>query len=184
MNATYGEAGVRRATHQDADAIGTVQAAIWHDAYAADLPADALAACTPQAFADAWRASLIAPPSPAYVLLVAHAGDAIVGLAALGPSDDPDLAETGAAELLVLGVDPGHRRQGHGSRLLAAAVDLCRERGVPLLAAWVLAGHEGTRAFLQGAGFGPDRARRHRVVDPDGGTVLEARLVTQPDPRP
>ena len=90
-----------------------------------------------------------------------------VGLAALGPSDDPDLAESGAVELLVLGVDPDHRRVGHGSRLLAAAAQFGAERGGALLTTWVLVNHEATRAFLQGAGFGPDRARRERVVSPE-----------------
>lgn len=177
MSATHSDVGVRRAATADAEAVGAIQAAVWRQAYRDDLPPEALAASTPSAFAAAWRRSLDPPPGPAHGLLIAHEAEAVVGLAALGPSDDPDLAESGAVELLVLGVDPDHRRVGHGSRLLAAAAQFGAERGGALLTTWVLVNHEATRAFLQGAGFGPDRARRERVVSPEGATVLEIRLV-------
>ena len=52
-----------------------------------------------------WRDSLQAPPSPRHRLLVACAGDQVVGLAAFGPSDDRDAdPETADLETLV-----GHR---------------------------------------------------------------------------
>lgn len=167
------DAGVRRAGVADASAVGRVQALVWAQAFADDLPPQALELCTPEGFAAAWRAGLSDPPSPDHVLLLAHEGDHVVGLAALGPSPDPD--SPGASEILVLGVEPEARRRGHGSRLLAAVADLTRDGE---LLVWVVARHDGTRAFLQGAGFAPDGARRERVVDPDGGTVMEARLVT------
>lgn len=173
---SHSDIGVRRATPADAEAIGDVQAAVWRAAYADVVPAEALAVSTPTAFADAWRSSL-GRATPDHALLVAHEGAAVVGLAALGPSDDPDLDDATTIDLLVLGVAPARRRAGHGSRLLAAVADLARQRGARRLTAWVLIAHEETRAFLQGAGFGPDGARRRRIVDPDGGTVLEVRLV-------
>ncbi|QQS00301.1 MAG: GNAT family N-acetyltransferase [Austwickia sp.] len=182
MSRTHPDVGVRRAGPADADAVGAVQARLWRDAYAGDLPAEALEMCTAQAFADAWRVALSDYSGPDHVLLAAHEGSEIVGFAAISPSDDPDLAERGAVEITVAGVDPDRRGAGHGSRLLAAAADVARERGATGITVWVLAGHERTRAFLQGAGFGPDRARRTRVVDDAGATVLEARLATSLDP--
>ena len=83
------------------------------------------------------------------------------------------------------GVHPEARHQGHGSRLLNAAVDTLRAgdaaEELATVATWVPAGAEGTRAFLQVAGFAPDGAWRERVVDDEGGTVREVRLVATLD---
>ncbi len=87
-----------------------------------------LATFEPRAFANAWRATLEGDQSGDGVLLVACAGEQVVGFAAVGASDDAD-ADAGTAELLVLGVHPDARRQGHGSRLLHAVVDTARGRG-------------------------------------------------------
>ncbi|MCA0436662.1 MAG: GNAT family N-acetyltransferase [Actinobacteria bacterium] len=184
MSRIHSDVGVRQAGAGDAETVGRIQAELWRDAYADDLPPQALAVSTAEAFAAAWRASLTPPTQPDHALLLAHAGGDVVGLVALGPSEDPDLAGAGAVELLVGGVAVHRRGAGHGSRLLAAATDLARDRGAGLLTAWVLVSHERTRTFLQGAGFGPDRARRERIVDPDGRTVLEARFAASiaPDP--
>ena len=70
-----------------------------------------------------------------------------------------------------------HRRQGHGSRLLNAAVDLLRDAGAEHVAAWCLVQHEDVRAFLTGSGLSPDGAYRDRVISPDGETAREVRLV-------
>ncbi|MBW3086491.1 Mycothiol acetyltransferase [Austwickia sp. TVS 96-490-7B] len=169
--------GVRGALPADADDVGRLQAALWADAFAADLPEAVLAQCTPAAFSAAWRTSLSDPPSPGHVLWLAHEGSTVVGLSAVGPSDDPDLHN--AAEILVMGVDVDHRERGHGSRLLAASVEQARTLSAALLVAWVPFSQETVRAFLQGAGFAPDGARRTRVVDPQGRTLGEARMVAQ-----
>jgi GNAT superfamily N-acetyltransferase len=100
----------------------------------------------------------------------------VVGFAALGTSQDPDTGQA-TGELTAIGVHPQARRQGHGSRLLNAVVDILREAGADGLATWVLVPHEETRAFLVGAGLVPDGAYRDRVVSPDGGTAREVRLV-------
>ena len=129
----------------------------------------------PRAFANAWRATLEGDQSGDGVLLVACAGEQVVGFAAVGASGDGD-ADAGTAELLVLGVHPEARRQGHGSRLLHAVVDTTRGRGRSELAAWVLAGDDATRGFLTAAGMVADGAHRERVVSQDGGTTGEIRL--------
>ena len=94
---------------------------------------------------------------------MACAGEQVVGFAAVGASDDAD-ADAGRAELLVLGVHPEARRQGHGSRLLHAVVDTARGRGRSALAAWVLRATTPTRGFLTAAGMVADGAHRERVV--------------------
>ena len=71
---------------------------------------------------------------------------------------------------------PDARRQGHGSRLLNASVDVLREAGADSVSLWVLADDEAVRAFLAASGFAPDGAFRDRVVSPDGDTLREVRL--------
>jgi ribosomal protein S18 acetylase RimI-like enzyme len=170
------DASVRLARESDAPAVGLVQAVVWREAYAGVLPADVLGELEPAAFAAAWRRSLAAPPEGVYRLLVACAGEQVVGFASTGPSQDPDASPL-TGEVSALGVHPGARRAGHGSRLLNAAVDTLRAAGAEEVSAWVLAGDEETRAFLSRGGLRPDGAFRDRVVSADGDTAREVRLV-------
>lgn len=62
-------------------------------------------------------------------------------------------------------VTPPQRRSGSRAQLGAGG-----------LSAWVLVEEEGTRGFVQGAGFDPDGAFRDRVVSADGDTLREVRL--------
>ena len=68
-----------------------------------------------------WADALAATP-----VLAAFEGDAVVGLVLLAPCDDPDLEGENCAEIVELAVHPDATRRGHGSRLLAAAVDRAR----------------------------------------------------------
>lgn len=172
----HADASVRTARVNDAPAVGTVQAAVFRAAYAGRLPDDVLTAFEPEAFARAWRDSLAAPPAGVHRLLVACAGEQVVGVAAVGPSQDPD-AGPARGEVTLLGVHPGARRQGHGSRLLNAAVDVLREAGAEDVATWLPADDAAGRAFLLAAGLSPDGAHRDRVVSADGATLREVRLV-------
>ncbi|HET7397918.1 MAG TPA: GNAT family N-acetyltransferase [Intrasporangium sp.] len=174
------DASVRLARPADVPAVALVQSVVLREAYAAVLAPEAVAQLEPGALAAVWRRSLAEPPTPDHVLLVACAGEQVVGFAAVGPSSDPDAtAET--AELLVLGVHPAARRQGHGSRLLNAAVDTVRGRGRTELDAWLLASDDAGRAFLLAAGLQPDGAHRARVVSPDGRAEREVRLSARVD---
>ncbi len=169
------DASVRAARPNDAPAVGMVQAVVFREAYAGRLPDDVVAMFEPEPFARAWRDSLASPPEGVHRLIVACAGDQVVGAAAIGPSQDPDTGPA-AGEVTLLVVHPDARRQGHGSRLLNAGADLLREAGAASLAAWLLADDEAGRAFLVSSGFGPDGAFRDRVVSPDGDTLREVRL--------
>lgn len=172
------DASVRLARVSDAPAVGQVQAAVWTQAYAAVLAPEIVATFEPHAFARAWRTSLEVPPSAAHRLLVACAGEQVVGFAALGPSGDPDATEGGDGELLVLAVHPDARRHGHGSRLLNAVVDTARGCGLASLRAWLPQDDAVTRGFLVAAGFAGDGAFRDRVVGTAESDVLrEVRLV-------
>lgn len=163
------DASVRLATPADASAIGSVQAHLWRDLYVDVLPEEVLAGFEAQAFADVWVSSLTSPPSGAHRALVACSGLEVVGFAAVGPSVDPDATDVDA-EVLVLGVESGSRRQGHGSRLVNAAADTARGSGFGRLRAWVpqaASGPSELAVFLSSAGFEADGALRDRVVGPD-----------------
>lgn len=170
------DASVRSARPNDAPAVGIVQAMVFRQAYADKLPDEVLAEFRPEGFSAAWRESLLAPPAGIHRLLVACASAQVVGMAAIGPSQDPD-ADAAWGELTVLAVHPQARRSGHGSRLLNAVVDVLRGAGADAVAAWVTFDDEATRTFLETSGFGPDGAFRDRVVSPDGDTLREVRLV-------
>jgi GNAT superfamily N-acetyltransferase len=100
----------------------------------------------------------------------------VVGFAASGPADDTALApdedhttldkafEATAAITDVL-VEPRWGRRGHGSRLLAASVDLWRTDGFTTALAWTFADDRVTRRFLETAGWAPDGASRSLDVD-------------------
>lgn len=170
------DASVRAARPSDAPAVGQVQAQVFIDTYADRLPPEVSAAFDPNAFAKGWREALSAPPADGiHRLFVALAGAQVVGLAAFGPSQDPDTGQA-TGEITLLAVHPLGRRQGHGSRLLNACVDQLRELGAEEVSAWLPADADDTRAFLMGAGLGPDGAFRDRVVSPDGATLREVRV--------
>lgn len=170
------DASVRTAKPTDAPAVGVVQAAVWTQAYAGRLPDEVVALFEAPAFAKAWRQSLENPPEGVHRLLVARAGEQVVGFASIGPSQDPDSGQA-CGEVTAMGVHPGARRMGHGSRLLNACVDTMRGAGAEDMAIWVLADDEATRAFLVASGLGPDGAYRDRVVSPEGETLREVRLM-------
>lgn len=147
---------VRPALPSDAEAVARVQLTTWRAAYADVLPAEALEV-DPAAVAAAWEASVASPPTPRHRLLVALDGSELVGLAASEPTDD-------GAELTELLVEPRWGRRGHGSRLLAATVDLWRQDGVTRATTWVLEDDAVLSAFLASAGWGPETVGRTGTV--------------------
>jgi GNAT superfamily N-acetyltransferase len=126
----------------------------------------------------AWERATLLPPSPRHRLLVALDGDDVVGAVATVPAPDPDLDAASDSELVLLAVDPGRRRRGHGSRMLAAAVDLMRSSGDTLAVVWVPARDDATRQFLESTGWAPDGAHRTTSVDDDTAPVRWLRLAT------
>lgn len=172
--------GVRLARTSDVDDVAAINARAWRARYAEQVPADVLEALDPADLAMVWARSILNPPLPQQRLLVAVDDDTVVGYAALGPSQDPD-AEARTVEISALEVDPDHERVGHGSRLLAAAVDHARADGATTVSTWCALVDEPRRAFWQAAGFGPDTAYRDVEVglDEQDQPVLlrEVRLV-------
>ena len=172
--------GVRLARTSDVDGIAEVNVRSWRQRFAGTLPDDALERLDPRDLAMVWAGAILNPPTPGHRLLVAVEDPDVVGYVAIGPSQDPD-ATPATGELLALEVDPDRQREGHGSRLLAAAVDHARAGGLDTLQVWCALDDEPRRAFLQSAGWAPDSAYRDVAVGWDEATgellVREVRLV-------
>ena len=174
------DVSVRIAWADDARALAELQLRTWRADYADLLPADALPG--PEAVdsaAAAWHASLSRPRDARNRVLVALERNRVVGFAITSPASDPDCDPVADAEIVELAVGPDERAQGHGSRLLQAAVDTLVADRFTRAVLWVMASDDQRRAFLGSAGWAPDAA--HRELDLDGSgstTVKQVRLHT------
>jgi GNAT superfamily N-acetyltransferase len=178
---------VRLARLDDAGEIASIQLTTWRVAYKRLLPQRVLDQLDEEWITRQWRDAIASPPTPRHRVLVAveqaveqigspAAGTAsayVVGFAASGPADEaalaPDedhtsLGDTVAAVTDLL-IEPRWGRRGHGSRLLAASVDLWRTDGFATAVAWTFVDDRVTGGFLQGAGWAPDGASRALDVD-------------------
>ena len=177
MSSPTADVSVRVAWADDAPAIGALQARAWRTTYADLLPSGAFpdeATAT-----EAWRASLTKPADARNRALVALERNRVVGFAVVGPAADPDCDPVADAELHELTVEEGERGKGHGSRLLAAAVDTMAADRFLRAVFWAIVTDDEVRAFLTSAGWAPDTA--HRELDLDGTgrtTVKQVRLHT------
>jgi ribosomal protein S18 acetylase RimI-like enzyme len=168
---------VRVAWAQDATGIAAVQLRAWQQRYDALLP-DLLAerGLDPEAHAAAWQASLTRPPEARHRALVALERVRVVGFVLTGPATDPDADPAADGELRELTVDPAETRQGHGSRLLQAAVDTLAADSFTRVLCWVDSTDDAARAFLTSAGWAPDGASRELEDESGTGTVKQVRL--------
>ncbi|MEV5818428.1 GNAT family N-acetyltransferase [Micromonospora harpali] len=176
---------VRPARPEDAGEIARIQLATWRVAYRRILPRHVLDNLDEEYLARRWSAAVQEPPSGAHRVLVAveqAEQSYLVGFAASGPPDAESLAPNEPAEALGSGVvavtdllvEPRWGRRGHGSRLLAASVDLWRSDGFDRAVAWAFDADAATRKFLTGAGWEPDGAAR--ALDVDDMLVNQLRL--------
>jgi GNAT superfamily N-acetyltransferase len=176
---------VRPARPDEADEIARIQLSTWRTAYRRLLPRHVLDGLDPAWLSQRWRQAIDAPPSPHHRVLVAieqAQSSYLVGFAASGPADeaalapdeDPAALSGDIAAITELLVEPRWGRRGHGSRLLAAAVDLWRADGFTTALAWAYERDAATVRFLTSAGWAPDGA--HRALDVDDLLVRQRRL--------
>jgi GNAT superfamily N-acetyltransferase len=162
------DVSVRPAVPGDVAEIGRIQVDTWRTAYQGVLPAAVLATLTVDAATQAWGAA-VAAAAPKHHVLVAMEQDWRVGFAALSPGE-----EDGTVEIGPVLVEPRWGRRGHGSRLLAAAVDHARADGMTRAIAWVPEADTATQQFLTSAGWEPDGTARG--LDTGAGELREIRL--------
>lgn len=163
------DVSVRPAGLADAPEIARIQRDTWQQAYATWLPPLVLEQVTAEVAEQTWAAAVSAPPSGRHHVLVAVEQGWRVGFAAFGPGE-----ETGTGQVEALLVEPRWGRRGHGSRLLAATVDLMRADGVRTATVWVPDQDAASLAFFASAGW--ERDGYARTLESDGGSMTEIRL--------
>jgi GNAT superfamily N-acetyltransferase len=159
------DALIRPVTADDAPALGAVHMACWREAYVHHLSADFLARATPESSATRW-ASTLASLTPDHRLLVAEAGNELLGFAMSGPArgDEPPRDR----ELFAIYV----RAVAHGTGIAQALLDGVLGREPAFL--WVLDRNPRATAFYARNGFIDDGAT---MVLADFEGNLERRMV-------
>jgi GNAT superfamily N-acetyltransferase len=174
---------VRPARAGDADSLVRVQVASWRCLFGGIVPSDLLASLTGEqaqgVWLDRWREAITNPPTSRHRVLVAVSDTPareVVGFVSAGPATDADRWPGTDGELYELRVAPERTGQGHGSRLLHAAVDTLVEDGFHTASIWALASDSLLRGFLESAGWAPDGAQGELEV---GTSVPVVRLHTR-----
>jgi GNAT superfamily N-acetyltransferase len=173
---------VRPARAGDADDLARVQVASWRSCLAGIVPPPLLGELTSEeasaVWRDRWRQAIASPPTSMHRVLAAVT-DAVprelVGFVSAGPATDADRWPATDAEIYEFRVSPERTGQGHGGRLLHAAVDTLVPDGFHTLSIWVLEADSALRGFLESAGWAADGARGELDV---GTSVPVVRLHT------
>jgi len=126
---------VHPAAGEDVPDIARIQLDTWRQAYSGWLPAPVLDQITPADAERTWRQAVSAPPTPRHHVLVAREQAWRVGFAAFGPAPEDGSGPVGVVDALL--VEPRWGRRGHGSRLLAATVEVMRRDGLRTAQVWV-----------------------------------------------
>jgi GNAT superfamily N-acetyltransferase len=171
------DVSVRPARPDDVAEIARIQVETWRICYLAILPAAVIESLSIEIALAAWQQAVTAPPSPRHHVLVAQEQEPVVGFVAFGPADDLEPEDPDPETTVHVGpllVEPRWGRRGHGSRLLAAAVDLARLDGMTRATAWIPEGDVVSRDFFESAGWAPDGLAR--ALDTGAGELREIRL--------
>lgn len=131
---------IRAAEVSDAGAIAAVHVASWQVAYRDLLPEGVLDGLSVAGREQMWSA-ILGEPSPRSAVYVAAGRGAVLGFASIGVSRDGD-ADRDVGELSALYLQPGHWRQGIGSRLHVAVVAGLCDLGFRTATLWVLEGND------------------------------------------
>ncbi len=171
------DVSARLAWPDDSGSIARVQLAAWRDMYADLLPSEVLESLDVEEFADRWSTSLTKPQDARMRVLVALDRADVRGFALIHPSYDPDADQVTDGEVGEFVVDPDHRREGHGSRLLQAAMDTLAADRFTRVRWWIASTDDVLREFVTSSGWEADGAHRE-LQDDAGHTVKQVRLHT------
>lgn len=176
LHSSTSDVSVRPAVPGDERAIAAVQLAAWRATHLDALGAEVLDQVDEVRLVAQWASAITSPPGRGYRVLVAMHGPRLVGFASVVPVTAPPASgdDTPGGEILALEVEPTERRLGHGSRLLAAVVDLLRDEDrATSVQIWVLEGDAAREQFLGSAGMGDVGATRTLGADDDPREITE-----------
>lgn len=180
MTSPTADVSVRVGWADDAPALAALQVRAWRTAYADLLPADVLDSLTADALEEQWRLALTRPSDARQRVLIALERATVTGFALTAPASDPDADTVADGEMLDLTVDPERLGEGHGSRLMQAAVDTLRADHFTRATTWLASDHDALRGFLTSAGWSADGAHRTLDLTGDGTTLVkQVRLHTR-----
>ncbi len=171
------DVSARLAWPDDARSIARVQVAAWRDMYADILAPEVLESLDVDDFTERWTVSLTKPQDARIRVLVALDRADVRGFALVHPSFDPDADQVTDGEVGELVVDPEHRGEGHGSRLLQAAMDTLAADHFTRVRWWIASTDDALRDFVTSSGWEADGAHRE-LQDEAGNTVKQVRLHT------
>ncbi len=174
MNA---DVSARLAWPDDASAMARVQLAAWRTNYADLIPAEQLDALDPGQLAERWAATISTPKEARMRALVALERADLRGFTLVHPSYDPDSDQVADGEIGEFIIDPEHQREGHGSRLLQAAIDTLTADKFTRAVWWIGSTDDVLRRFVSESGWEPDGAHRELAAE-NGSTVKQIRLHT------
>jgi ribosomal protein S18 acetylase RimI-like enzyme len=160
---------VRKATADDAGAIGRIRVDSWRATYAGIVPAHLLDGMEASAFAERLAPRLGALDHGIFVTTT-RAG-VIRGFAIAASCRDEDAAGEGEVQAIYLA--PEARGQGVGGPLLEAACAWLADQGLETVVLWVLIANAPAQRFYERLGFVPDGAAR--MLDFDGTPIEEIR---------
>jgi ribosomal protein S18 acetylase RimI-like enzyme len=165
---------VRRATVDDAEAIGGLHVRSWQRGYAGIIPADVLVALDPVVWAERRRRA-IEGGRPTLVAAEINTGT-VAGFADAGPArrgQDWNDMHPVEGEVYAIYVDPPYWGAGAGRALMDATVAALGAVGRRPVRLWVLDANDRARRFYERYGFVLDGERSsYPVARPDGTTVL------------
>jgi ribosomal protein S18 acetylase RimI-like enzyme len=159
---------VRKATIDDAEAIGRVHYAAHVETYTGKFPEGVIESFPPEQRARSWERILSESPGEVWVAEVGGDGSPleVVGFAsAVAARDDDPPRELELAAIYLLAA---HHASGLGQMLLDAAIG---DRPASL---WVLDDNPRAREFYRRNGFAPDGAEK---LDERWGSIREIRMV-------
>ena len=172
------DVSARLAWPDDAASIARVQLTAWREMDADLLAPDVVEALDADEVAERWSTSLTHPPDARIRVLVALERADVRGFALVHPSYDPDADPVKDGEVGEFIIDPAHRGEGHGSRLLQAAMDTLAADHFTRARWWIPSTDDELRAWVTGTGWEADGAHRE-LQDESGRTVKQVRLHTE-----
>lgn len=148
---------IRRATLDDAEAVGRIHVESWNVAYRGIMPDDVVAR-TDLAYRTTFWAERIADRE--WPVFVIEENGECVAFCQMIPSRDPDDNPKEVGHITSLHVLPHLRGRGHGRALMDHVLAEFKRRGFAAVTLWVLAENRPARNFYEQYGFRQDTATR------------------------